>query len=1207
MKKRILAIALSLALILSAVPASALAQENDAAASLGTPGVDYVPGEAVVYVNGGAAALNNTNGFGRSAAPSYETEELMTVEDTAAVPEEASSLLRSAAADTGKSLVLVKSDQDTESLIADLQNNPNVAFAEPNYYVEPYDAGEPTDKGYPYQWALDNKMNSGATSQTPAVNPAVDINAVEAWKKYSASSDKPVVAVLDSGVDYEHPDLKNIMWDDGLKYDTLTKMGGGQYGYNVLGGANGEKDKSDPMDTDIGHGTHCAGIIGAQWNNDAQAGGDSVAGVSPNAEIMAVRFLGNSGAGTSASAIQGYAYIQAAAKAGVNVVAVNNSWGPSNYDGAQLRSVSTAATAIGQEYSVVSCFAAGNSNVNNDLNTSGIVDSPYVVTVGAMDSQGYRSGFSCWGQESVDVFSPGSQILSTVTTYEDDADPFYTHTMPVQYLPQIQADADSYFYEDFESGAPKVGMRLLDAEGKEVETAKATTALGYNSAKSLALPLDSIENGQSFAIELTFDRKDLKDINTAENFHIAFQGGCDNAMYGETFLIQYQNAEGQWTDINSTQIIGQDASGSPSYMPARLRLYDHSWVQSTQEVNLPDFGQYVNDSEKDTVALRLVPRPAGNGTLGVMSGKTGNAAAFRLDDLGFGKKASDYFYSDGTSMATPVVTGLAALLSETFNSQTTKAEHAAEICARIKGGVNRNEQKDLADKSVSGGFIDAAAAFDENQCVPVLNDLEINENGQATLSGYFFGTQGSLTVGGQTADVTSWADNTITFTLPAGISGKQEIVVKPGGKDYGRDFFEVGLAARGYDSLSAPAISFGEYGGYPITSADLLPMTMGATDSHLAYVGYQMEGDGDLGTPYFSVYDIKTDTWSKAALPEKILPMPSKDYYSLTGGKTKFYLLYTELNAEGTELTPKIGTYDPAAGSWTSVTAEGFSGTERLVVYKDQLLAVGGDDMVKDDTGATVSSNARATVKIVDPSTGKTTGSLADMPEGRSGATVTASGSTLMVTGGNSGAANASHTVYTNTLSYNGGKWEKHNDNLLGMESLDPMQTLDTAYTAVNGGMMAVGPVADLDKDNMRDTWSLKGDFWSADESRLYSQSKTTRNIGAASGGKFYVLSYTGKTSAPLIFRATDVDYTGPTADPGSDKPVPPTPTPEPQPSVNPTPTTQPADTDTTTTSGKNAGTGIFETTAGKTLVMAAVLLIVAGGGFALYRKRKNG
>lgn len=1204
MKKRILAIALSLALILSAVPASALAQENDAAASLGTPGVDYVPGEAIVYVNGGAAALQNTNGFGRSAAPSYETEELMTVEDTAAVPEEASSLLRSAAADTGKSLVLVKSDQDTESLIADLQNNPNVTFAEPNYYVEPYGVGEPTDAGYAYQWALNNQMNSG--DPTAAVNPAVDINAVEAWKQYDISSDKPVVAVLDSGVDYNHPDLKNIMWDDGLKYDTLTKMGGGQYGYNVLGGVNDEKPTDDPMDTDIGHGTHCAGIIGAQWNNDVQAKENSVAGVSPDVQIMAVRFLGNSGAGTSSSAIQGYAYIQAAAKAGVNVVAINNSWGPSNYDGAQLRSVSTAATAIGQEYGVVSCFAAGNSNVNNDNNTSGIVDSPYVVTVGAMDSQGYRSGFSCWGQESVDVFSPGSQILSTVTTYEDDANPFYTHTMPVQYLPQIQDVADSYFYENFESDAPKVGMRLLDAEGKEVETAKAATALGYNSAKSLALPLDSIENGQSFAIELTFDRKDIDKITTDKNFHIAFQGGCDNAMYGETFLIQYQNDEGQWTDINSTQIIGLDASGRYIYMPARLRLYDHSWVQSTQEVNLSDFGQYVNDSDKDTVTLRLVPKPAEGETKGVMSGKTGNTATFRLDDLGFGKKASNYFYSDGTSMATPVVTGLAALLSETFNSQTTKAEHAAEICARIKGGVNRTEQKDLADKSVSGGFIDAAATFNDSQCVPVLNDLEIDENGQATLSGYFFGTQGVLTVGSQAADVTSWANNTITFTLPAGVSGKQEIVVKPEGKDYGRDFFEVGLAARGYDSLSAPAISFGECEGYPLTSADLIPITMAATDTHLAYVGYQLESDRNC----FSVYDIKADTWSKAALPENILPIPSEAYNSLAGGKTKFYLLYPELNAESTELTLKIGTYDPAAGSWTSVTAEGFSGTERLVVYKDQLLAVGGDDMVKDDTGATVSSNARATVKIVDPSTGKTTGSFADMPEGRSGATVTASGSTLMVTGGNSGAANASRTIYTNTLSYNGDKWVEYQDNLLSLEDLDAKQTLDRAYTAVNGGMLAVGPVSKLNQDGMRDTWSFKDGSWSADTSRLYSQSKTTRNIGAASGGQFYVLSYTGKTSAPLVFRATAVDYTGPTADPGSDKPVPPTPTPEPQPSVNPTPTAQPAGTDTTTTtttSGKNAGTGIFETTAGKTLAMAAVLLIVAGGGFVLYRKRKNG
>ncbi|MDO4289015.1 MAG: S8 family serine peptidase [Eubacterium sp.] len=1191
MKKRILALVLSLALILSAVPASALAQEEDAAASLGTPGVDYVPGEAVAYVTGGAAALNTTNSLGRSAAPAYETQELMVVEEGTALADEGSSLLRRQAANTDKSLVLVKSDQDTESLIAALESNPNVAFAEPNYYLKAYGVEAPSDEGYSYQWSLDNQMNSGAEDQS-AANPAVDIDAGAAWEAYTPASDKPVVAVLDTGVDYNHPDLKEIMWDDGLKYDTLTAMGGGQYGYNVPGNISGEKGTNDPMDTDVGHGTHCAGIIAAQWNND-----EGVAGVSPNAEIMAVRFMNQNGDSTNASSIQGYAYIQAAAAAGVNVVAINNSWGPNDFDGAQLHSVSIAATAIGQEYGVVSCFAAGNTTSDNDHNTGGFVDSPYAVKVGAVDSQGYRSYFSCWGRESVDVFSPGSQILSTVTTYVDEAHSVDSHDMPLQYLPQLQDDADDYFYEDFEGDTPKVGLRLLDAEGKVVETAKAFTALGYSSAKSLALPLDSIENGQGFAIELTFDREDIERIAADQRFHIAFQGGCDNALYGKSLLIQYQNAQGQWVGVNSTQIIGQDASGSPTYMPGRLRLSDHSWVQSAQEVELPDFGQYINDSDPNTVALRLVP------SQGVMGEKTGGTATFRLDDFGFGKAASDYYYSDGTSMAAPVVTGLAALLSETFDDQATKVEHAAEVCARIKGGVNRDEQKDLAEASVSGGFIDAGAAFDDSRCVPVLNDLTIDENGQATLEGYFFGTQGTLAVGGQAAEVTSWDEHTITFAMPEGVSGKQEVVVTPEGKDYGRNFFSVGLAEKGYTSLSAPALSFGEYEGYPITSADLDPMVMGATDSHLAYIGGQMDNDDNLVTVHFSVYNIKTDTWSKAELPENILnnmPRISDAFYSLTGGKTKFYLLYNELGADGDEMTPKIGIYDPVQDSWTVVVPEDFSGTERLVVYQDQLLAVGGDDMLVDDTGAARIS-ARASVKIIDPSTGKTTGRLTDMPEGRSGGIVSASGSTLMVTGGRGDSG-----AYTNTLSYDGTGWTVHNDNLLGTEGLDSMQTLETAYTAVNGGMMAVGPVADLDKDTMRDTWSLNlgNDLWQGDDSRLYSQSKVTRVIGAASSGKFYVLGYTGKLKEPLIFRATDADYTGPTADPGSDSAV--TPTPKPQPSVNPT--TQPADTGATTTvKAQNAATGIFENSAGQTLAVVSALVLAALGGFVCFKKWRDG
>ena len=1178
MKKRILGMMLSLLMVFSTVPAGVLAQE-DSPADYGTPGVDYAEGEAVVYVDGGAAALNNTNSRSRSAS-AYETEELMTVEAAAEPAAENSPMLRSAAAQTGKSLVLVKSGQDTESLIADLQNNPNVEFAEPNYYVEAYGVNEPTDPGYKDQWALKNQLNPGSTSI-----PSADINAADAWKAVDTTGETPVVAVLDSGVDYNHPDLQGIMWKDGLNYKSLTDMGGGEYGYNALP----NEDRDDPMDTDTGHGTHCAGIIAAQWNNSK-----GVAGVSPNAQIMAVRFLSQAGSDT-AGAIRGYAYIQAAAEAGVNVVAINNSWGPSTVDGRQLRSVSTAATAIGKDYGVVTCFAAGNSNTNNDLNSGGIVNSPYVVTVGAMDSEGYRSFFSCYGKETVDVFAPGSQILSTTTTFTDEAHPMNTHTMPVQYLPQLQAPGDSYFYENFETTS-KVDLRLLDADGKVVETAGSPLSPGYASANGRQLPLNSIQNGEAFAIELVFNRNDLTKIDTDKLFHIAFQAGCDNAMYGQTFLLQYQDKDGKWKGIDTTQVLTKEPV---SYLPARLRLSDHNWNQSTQEVSLSDFMEYKNPVAENEVVLRLIPAQ------GAMSEKTGAAATFRLDDVGFGNKASDYFYSDGTSMATPVVTGIAALLSTKFDTNQRDAERAEEVCARIKGGVNRVDEQDLTDMSVSNGFVDAGAAFDDAQCVPVLNDLTIDGN-TATLKGYFFGTQGTVSVGGQDAAITGWMDNTITFTMPQGVKGKQEVIVTPANKAYGRNFFEVSTYVKGYNILSAPDLNFGKYedSSYDLRSADLFPMTMAATENKLAYLGIIME----TNKLKMSIYDIAAGKWDEntVSLPENIMEAANPSFYSLTAGKTKFYLLYStqenvvEGEKETAESHVRVGTYDPAAGTWKTVNTE-LGGTERLVVYGDKLLAVGGDDITVTEAGVT--STAKNTVLIVNPETGETTGSLQNMPEGRSGATVSASGSTLMVHGGNNGLLNPDKKTYANTLSYDSSSnsWTSYEDSFPHAGQFDANQTLDAAYTALNSGMLAVGPVANLGTENMMDTWcfNAQDNTWPGDAGRLYSQTKTTQNIGAASGNQFYVLGYTGRSTEPLVFRSTTVDYTGPTADPG-DKPTPPTPPTPPSPSVNPSPTAAPTD------NGTNAGTGLFGGGSGIAMTATALLLLAAAGGLVLYKRRKG-
>ena len=291
-----------------------------------------------------------------------------------------------------------------------------------------------------------------------------------------------------------------------------------------------------------------------------------------------------------------------------------------------------------------------------------------------------------------------------------------------------------------------------------------------------------------------------------------------------------------------------------------------------------------------------------------------------------------------------------------------------------------------------------------------------------------------------------------------------------------------------------------------------------------------------------------------------------------------------------------LATYDPAAKKWSQVETVLPTGAS-LVVYQDKLLAVGGDDS---------DGNATKSVRIIDPATGKTTGTLAELPEGRSSAMVSASGNTLVVQGGRNGTAKTGDDAitYTNTMTFDGKNWTTHTDKFLTKDNpeFDKDQTLTYALTAVNGGAMAVGPVQNLGENNMLDTWDFNAQngTWAGDADKLYSQTKTTQNIGAASGNQFYVLGYTGRSTEPLVFRSTTVDYTGPTGDPSGDQPTPP----GPSPSVNPSPTAAPADSG-TTGNGSNAGTGLFGGASGIALT-AAALLLLAAGGLVLYRRRKG-
>ncbi len=248
-----------------------------------------------------------------------------------------------------------------------------------------HSAAVPNDQYYSLEWGL----------------PA--IKAPEAWNVQQGKS-TTIVAIIDSGVDYNHLDLNGNMWrnpgeiaangvdDDGNGYvDDL-------YGINTINGSG------NPMD-DNGHGTHCAGTIGAKTNN-----GVGISGVSWNVQMIAVKFLGSNGSGSYADAVEALDYVTNLRKRGIRVVASNNSWGSTYYSSAVFDAVKRSTNA-----GVLTIAAAGNDSSNNDSTPhypSNYAD-PGVIAVGATNSNGDLASFSNYGATTVHIAAPGETIAST--------------------------------------------------------------------------------------------------------------------------------------------------------------------------------------------------------------------------------------------------------------------------------------------------------------------------------------------------------------------------------------------------------------------------------------------------------------------------------------------------------------------------------------------------------------------------------------------------------------------------------------------------------------------------------------------------------------------------------------------------------------------------------------------------------------------------
>ena len=202
---------------------------------------------------------------------------------------------------------------DTARLLEILRSHPDVDYPEPNYVVEA-DA-LPNDLWLGELWGLRNIGQRVGKLGTPGA----DISAPLAWE-LSTGSRANVVAVIDTGIDYTHPDLSDNVWTAPAAFDVT--IGGipihcpaGSHGFNAI------TNSCDPYD-DNGHGSHVSGTIGAAGNN-----GIGVVGVNWTASIMASKFLDQNGVGTVADAIDALEFVlQASAASGANVRVLSNSW-----------------------------------------------------------------------------------------------------------------------------------------------------------------------------------------------------------------------------------------------------------------------------------------------------------------------------------------------------------------------------------------------------------------------------------------------------------------------------------------------------------------------------------------------------------------------------------------------------------------------------------------------------------------------------------------------------------------------------------------------------------------------------------------------------------------------------------------------------------------------------------------------------------------
>lgn len=776
-------------------------------------GKDYVEGEVLALVNN------------RKGTPKIEkerktdAEKLLTVSDTA-VEETLDDVNLKKSSNAATIQIISNPKKTTKEMLLEMAKDSSVIYAQPNYITPDSDIEQETSlkelvekdeetKDSDIKDNLKNNIEESMLSSTPELLKKINVQifaqgedldysniqdlSSNQWgydddekNIYSVHSpnwntknstnvnpaNEPVVAVVDSGLDITHPDFDGVLMDMS-KY--LEKgLPGGINGYNCSGeNFKGEIKPGAETEADVrdnnGHGTHCAGIIAASWDDKGTSG------VASGVKILPVK-TSVGGAFQDSAIIRAFMYLKDAVDMGLNLYSINCSFGGAG----DVGNISLIAiNELGQK-GVITCIASGNSqNDDDDLSNtaSGECMGPYTVCVNAATPSMQATDFTCYGQSTTDIFSPGDAILSTVNL--DSAEYFastdsyrvkYTsfsskEDNPIRIIDLGQHDQFINFEDDVDEEGHVIKSAKEKLEAFFADTSKDVTGTIVTGESfdqdnhALELTIPGIDNSTKRQVYLVGVKASKEDMMNAGYIGVALKSTLARTQtVVQSFIYGDVNENKYNTSLDPTSTFG--------WLRPSKTWVNHTVKYFSNQKGANESYVYYDGYLYFTICVRDVDG-------------TGIESKLYIDSIGLGKKHIRYKYMQGTSMATPCITGATAVMYDKMIEDgeltgLTPSQKAIKVANRMKASVNSSD--DLFEMCTSGGAFD----FDilAKDYTPVISTFTQNDDETFTLTGEYFGNENKVILNDAECEILSWSNEEIKCKIPESIqNGRLPIYV----------------------------------------------------------------------------------------------------------------------------------------------------------------------------------------------------------------------------------------------------------------------------------------------------------------------------------------------------------------------------------------------------------------------------------------------